>query len=81
MNLSPKQIFMLKMFEDGWGFKMYNKCPGSWNTYWSLRRRGLLGLGPTVKTSTNLVAKDRLTEAGRKALAKWRKKNEAISSL
>jgi len=81
MTLSPKQISMLCMFEKGWGFKMYNKCPGSWNTYWSLRRRGLLGLGPTVKTSTNLVAKDRLTEAGRKALAKWRKKNEAISSL
>ena len=81
MNLSPHQLFMLRMFEKGWGFKMYNKCPGSWNTYWSLRRRGLLGLGPTVKTSTNLVAKDRLTEAGRKALAKWRKKNEAISSL
>lgn len=70
MSLSPSQVFMLKMFADGWGFKLYNDKPGSWNTYWSLRRRGLLGIGPTVKTSTNLVAKDRLTEKGRKALAK-----------
>lgn len=70
MSLSPQQVFMLKMFADGWGFKLYNDKPGSWNTYWSLRRRGLLGCGPTVKTSTNLVARDRLTAKGRKALAK-----------
>jgi hypothetical protein len=75
INLSPHQAFMLKMFEDGWGFKMYNERPGSWNTYWSLRRRGLLGHGLTVKTSTNLIAKDRLTEKGRKALAQWKEKN------
>jgi hypothetical protein len=75
INLSPQQAFMLKMFEDGWGFKMYNERPGSWSTYWSLRRRGLLGHGPTVKTSTNLIAKDRLTEQGQKALAQWKEKN------
>lgn len=63
---------MLKMFADGWGFKMYNKKPGSWNTYWSLKRKGLLGSGPTVKTSTNLIAKDRLTAAGRKALEQYK---------
>ena len=75
IHLTPNQVFMLKMFADGWGFKMYNKKPGSWNTYWSLRRRGLLGLGPTVKTATNLIAKDRLTAAGRKALEQYEEKN------
>ncbi len=74
INLSPQQAFMLKMFADGWGFKMYNEKPGSWNTYWSLRRRGLLGAGETVKTSTNLIAKGRLTDKGRKALAKYLEK-------
>ncbi len=64
---------MLKMFADGWGFKMYNKTPGSWNTYWSLKRRGLLGDGPTVKTSTNLIAKGRLTKKGAEALAQYLK--------
>lgn len=73
IHLTPNQAFMLKMFADGWGFKMYNKKPGSWNTYWSLKRRGLLGSGPTVKTSTNLIAKDRLTAAGRKALEQHQK--------
>lgn len=67
---------MLKMFADGWGFKLYNDRPGSWNTYWSLRRRGLLSSGKTVKTSTNLIAKDRLTDKGRKALAKYLEKQE-----
>ena len=67
---------MLKMFADGWGFKMYNNKPGSWNTYWSLKRRGLLGPGPTVKTSTNLIAKDRLTDKGRKALAQYLEKQK-----
>lgn len=74
MSLSPNQAFMLRMFADGWGFKMYNDKPGSWNTYWSLHRRGYLSAGKTVKTSTNLIAKDRLTEAGRKALAKYLEK-------
>ncbi len=71
MSLSHKQIAMLRMFEKGWGFKMYNKVPGSWNTYWSLRRRGLLSTGPTVRRSDgNLIAVDRLTKAGRDALKK-----------
>jgi hypothetical protein len=76
IQLSPHQAFMLKMFADGWGFKMYNDKPGSWNTYWSLRRRGLIGSGPTVKTSTNLVAKDRLTPSGRKALEQYLEKQK-----
>ena len=69
IQLSPSQVFMLKMFADGWGFKLFNKRPGSWNTYWSLKRRGLITSEPAVKTSTNLVAKCKLTDMGRKALA------------
>ena len=38
---SPHQLHMLKMFSKGWKFNLFNKKPGSWNTYWSLRRRGL----------------------------------------
>lgn len=75
-KLTPNQAFMLNMFDHGWGFKLYNKKPGSWNTYWSLRRKGLLGIGPTVKTATNLIAKDRLTTKGRKALHEWKEKQK-----
>lgn len=71
MNLSPNQIFMLRMFEKGWGFKLYNSKRGSWMTYWSLRRRKLLDKGETVRRSDgNLIAINRLTEAGRDALRK-----------
>ena len=68
-KLSPNQIFMLKMFADGWGFKLFNSKRGSWKTYWSLRTRGLLSSGPTVRRAGNLVAVDRLTDKGRAALA------------
>ena len=42
---------MLKMFSKGWRFKLVNNVRGSWITFWSLRRRGLIGsLGvPTEK--------------------------------
>lgn len=71
MNLSPNQIFMLRMFEKGWGFKLYNSKRGSWMTYWSLRRRKLLDKGETVRRSDgNLIAINRLTKAGRDALRK-----------
>lgn len=70
MSLSPNQIFMLKMFDKGWGFKMFNDRPGSWNTYWSLIRRGYLGKGKTVKRAGNLIAIERLTAKGRAALEK-----------
>ena len=70
-KLSPNQIFMLRMFEKGWGFKLYNSKRGSWMTYWSLRRRKLLDRGETVRRSDgNLIAVNRLTEAGREALRK-----------
>ena len=58
MSLSNHQIFMLKHLAMGWKFKLTNKVMGSWNTYWSLRRRGLVDAGSVV------------TEQGRKVLAK-----------
>lgn len=58
MSLSNHQVFMLKHFAIGWRFKLVNKVPGSWSTYWSLRRRGLVDSGSI------------LTDLGRKVLAK-----------
>lgn len=58
MSLSNHQVFMLKHFAMGWKFKLANKKPGSWCTYWSLRRRGLVDAGSVV------------TQMGRKVLAK-----------
>lgn len=75
-KLSPNQIFMLRMFEAGMGFKLFNSKRGSWMTYWSLRTRGLLSSGPTVRRfDGNLIAVDRLTDKGREALAKHKEKN------
>lgn len=48
MSLSPHQVFMLKHFAMGWKFKLRNNRPGSWTTYWSLRRRGLVDAGSVV---------------------------------
>ena len=77
MNLSPQQVLMLKMFEAGWGFKLYNKRPGSWNTYWSLRRRGLLTHGKTIeREGPRLIAVDRLTQKGRDVLAEIKAKDQ-----
>lgn len=58
MSLTNHQVYMLKHFAMGWKFKLANKVPGSWNTYWSLRRRGLVSAGSVV------------TDMGRKVLAK-----------
>jgi hypothetical protein len=58
MSLSHHQVFMLKHFAMGWKFKLDNKVNGSWTTYWSLRRRGLVDAGSVV------------TALGRKVLAK-----------
>ncbi len=58
MSLSTHQVFMLKHFAMGWKFKLVNDKPGSWVTYWSLRRRGLVDAGSVV------------TQLGRKVLAK-----------
>lgn len=77
MSLSPNQLFMLRMFEKGWGFKLWNDKPGSWNTYWSLRRRGLLTSGETLRRSDgNLIAVNRLTKAGLDALRKHEDKSK-----
>jgi hypothetical protein len=72
--MSPQQIFMLKMFADGWGFRLHNKKPGSWNTYWSLLRKGYLKTGPCKQTKSGPVAIDRLTAKGRDALEKAKDK-------
>ena len=57
MSLSNHQVFMLKHFAMGWKFKLDNKVNGSWCTYWSLRRRGLVTAGSVI------------TDLGRKVLA------------
>lgn len=49
---------MLKHLAMGWKFSLYNDKPGSWNTYWSLRRRGLV------------LANNKVTDLGRKVLVK-----------
>jgi len=74
MKLSPHQVFMLRMFEKGWGFKMFNSKPGSWMTYWSLRSRKLIGPGKTVHRAGNIVAVDRLTDLGREVLNQLKEK-------
>ena len=75
--MTQNQIFMLKMFEKGWGFKLYNERPGSWTTYWSLRRRGLLSAGQTKRrTDGNLIAVCRLTNKGREVLRKLKEKRK-----
>jgi len=68
--MTPQQIFMLKMFADGWGFRLFNKRPGSWNTYWALLRKGYIKTGLTKQTKNGPVAIDRLTASGKKALEK-----------
>lgn len=59
MTLSPQQVHMLKMFSKGWRFKLFNNVRGSWNTYWSLRRRGLI---------KSVSEKDVMTEKGLEVL-------------
>lgn len=73
--MSPQQIFMLRMFEKGWGFRLFNDRPGSWNTYWSLIRRGYLGTGAFRDSPSGPVAIERLTKKGRAVLAKLKEKN------
>ena len=57
---TPNQLHMLKMFSKGWRFNIFNKKPGSWNTYWSLRRRDLV----SGRSNGN-----ELTQKGRDVLA------------
>lgn len=70
MSLSNHQIYMLKHFAMGWRFKLVNKVPGSWNTYWSLRRRGLVSAGSLVTaTGHKVLAKELQLQAKREAKA------------
>lgn len=68
MSLSPHQVFMLKHFAMGWKFKLDNKVNGSWVTYWSLRRRGLVSAGSAVTTlGRKVLAKELQLQAKREA--------------
>jgi hypothetical protein len=67
MSLSNHQIFMLKHFALGWKFKLKNDKPGSWNTYWSLRRRKLIDSGSVVtKLGHEVLAKELKLQEKRK---------------
>lgn len=68
MSLSNQQIFMLKHFAMGWKFKLDNKVNGSWCTYWSLRRRGLVDAGSIVTDQGHKVlARELQLQAKRKS--------------
>lgn len=71
IKLTKHQAFMLKMFADGWGFRLHNERRGSWLTFWSLRRKGLISSGKTVEMAGKPVAVDRLTLSGRQALTQY----------
>jgi len=67
MSLSNHQIFMLKHFALGWKFKLKNDKPGSWNTYWSLRRRKLVDSGSGLtKLGREVLAKELAKQTKRK---------------
>jgi allantoicase len=67
MSLSDHQIFMLKHFALGWKFRLKNDKPGSWITYWSLRRRKLVDAGSVVtKLGREVLAKELDLQAKRK---------------
>jgi hypothetical protein len=68
MKLSDHQVFMLRMFEKGWGFRLFNEKNGSWITFHSLKRKGLIKNGPTKIIKGKPVAFDRLTDKGREIL-------------
>ena len=55
---------MLRMFDKGWTFKLRNNCPGSWNTYWVLLRKGWCA---------NSSSHNRLTPLGKAVLARYGK--------
>ena len=64
---SPQQLFMLDMFAHGWKFKLFNKKIGSWNTYWSLRRRDLVN---------GCSHKNEITDKGRAVLEYYKEKRK-----
>lgn len=75
MSLSAHQFFMLKHFAIGWKFKLYNDRPGSWVTYWSLRRRGLVDSGSVVtELGYKVLANDMKLQEKRKAKNDRRKR-------
>jgi hypothetical protein len=80
MSLSAHQVFMLKHFALGWRFKLANKVPGSWVTYWSLRRRGLVGAGSVLTDAGHKVLKKQLQlQSKRESNKQCQLKKEAAS--
>lgn len=68
MSLSNHQFFMLKHFAIGWKFKQINNSPASWCSYWSLRRRGLIGPDSAVtQLGYEVLAKEMKLAEKRKA--------------
>lgn len=66
--MSPQQLFMLRMFDQGWGFRLFNERRGSWNTYWSLKRSGYIKTKPAVEHAGKPVVMAELTERGKRAI-------------
>jgi hypothetical protein len=62
--MTEHQLFMLRMFEKGWGFKLFNERPSSWITYWSLKRRKLIETSEYKKHKGKPVVMIKLTEKG-----------------
>ena len=58
MKTSKIEKKMLEVFAKGWIVSTCNQVPGSWNTYYSLVRKGLLETVP--KRVTVLTAKGQL---------------------
>jgi len=80
MSLSMHQFFMLKHFAIGWKFKQINNKPASWCSYWSLRRRGLIGPDSVVtKLGYEVLAKEMKLAEKRKA-KNARKKGQSYSA-
>ena len=74
--ISHHQAQMLAMFEKGWGFRLFNDRPGSWNTYWSLVRRKLICDRKRVERAGKPVTKASLSEMGARELKKYRDKHD-----
>jgi len=79
--ISHHQAAMLRMFERGWAFRLYNERRGSWLTYWALVRKDLICDRDSLALHGGRpVVRVKLTEKGKKELEKYNrreKKNNA----
>jgi hypothetical protein len=75
--LSHHQAAMLRMFERGWAFRLYNKRPTSWLTYWALVRKNLICDRDNLALHGGRpVVYVKLTEKGKKELERYNRKEE-----